>query len=786
MMTGRRVLILALALSVLAVTEPSPASSAESPTPDGREAVEFFEKAVRPVLVERCWSCHGGASKKGKVKGGLNLTSRAGVLAGGDSGPSAVEGKPEESLLVRAIRYHDEPRMPPQRRLGEVEIQDLSRWVELGLPWPSAEAGKTVDKQPAAAPSSSSPSSSSSSAAATSRTWGDRGRDHWAFRPVSDPAVPAVRNDAWPHSPIDRFVLAELERHGMSSAPRADRRTLIRRATFDLTGLPPTLQEVEAFVADDGPGAWARVVDRLLASPHHGERWGRHWLDLARYADTAGETADFPVPEAYRYRNYVIDAFNGDLPYNEFIAEQIAGDLIAGEGPPERHDARIIATGFLAVARRFGFDPQNYHHLTIEDTIDTLGKTVLGLSVACARCHDHKFDPIGAEDYYALYGILSSSRYPFPGSEESKRPRDFVPIGRGPAVKVAYAMAESDHPASARIQRRGDPGNLGAEVPRRFLAVLGGRDRPPVTRGSGRRELAAWLTDPEQNPLTARVMVNRVWQHHFGRGLVATPSDFGSRGQAPSHPELLDWLARRFVADGWSIKALHRRILLSGTYQMASTGFDESASATRDQDQTRPHDPENVWLSHFNRRRLDAESLRDAILWLGGDLEIGPGAAHPFPPVGQWNFTQHAPFQAVYETQRRSIYLMTQRIRRHPYLSLFDGADPNSSTAGRNVTTVPTQALFFFNNPLVHLEAGHLAERLLREGRDDRDRIDLAHRLAFARPATDRERDESIRYLNDARAELAGSGITGPQSIQDAWASFARTLLASNEFAYID
>ena len=623
-----------------------------------------------------------------------------------------------------------------------------------------------------------------SPSAAPDRPWADRGRNHWAFRPVTDPPAPKVRDEAWPVSPIDRFILARLEQHGLRPAPAADRRTLIRRATMDLTGLPPAPRDVEAFLADDRPEAFEQVVDRLLASPHHGERWGRHWLDLARYADTAGETADFPVPEAYRYRDYVIAAFNQDLPYNDFLTEQIAGDIVAANGPADRRAAQIIATGFLAVARRFGFDPQNYHHLTIEDTIDTLGKTVLGLSIACARCHDHKFDPIDSQDYYALYGILASSRYPFPGSEEVKRPRDFVPVGApGGPPAFAYAMAESERPANARLQRRGDPTNLGPEVPRRFLAVLGGSNHPPVARGSGRRELAAALTDPK-NPLTARVLVNRVWQHHFGRGLVATASDFGTRGLAPSHPELLDWLARRFVEDGWSIKRLHRRIMLSRTYQMASRHADQTVLHA--QEQARQADPENIWLAHYNRRRLDAEELRDAILWLGGDLVLGPGGPHPFPPVAQWNFTQHAPFQAVYETRRRSVYLMTQRIRRHPYLALFDGADPNSSTAGRNVTTVPTQALFFLNNPLVHLEARQLAGRLLQEGRDDPDRIDRLYRLAFARPATEPECAEALCYLGDARAVLASEDAADHEANRDAWASLVRTMMASNEFVHVD
>jgi hypothetical protein len=682
------------------------------------------------------------------------------VLRGGDSGPAAVPGKPEESLLVHAVRYHDEPRMPPKKRLSNPEIDTLTRWVELGLPWPTSPS---MDTSVTALPTNEQNNSSWSIQAAQ--------RAFWSFQPVVDRAPPDVHQRDWPRTPVDRFILASLEAKSLAPAASADQRTLIRRATFDLTGLPPTPDEVDAFLNDARPDAFARVVDRLLASPQYGERWARFWLDLVHYADTAGETADFPVPEAYRYRNYVIDAFNADLPYDQFLREQIAGDVLAAEGSGDRSTERIVATGFLATARRFGFDPQTYHHLTIEDTIDTLGKTVLGLTVACARCHDHKFDPISSADYYALYGIFASTRYPFPGSEETKRPRDFVPLAAN-SKELAYAMAEGT-PVNARIQRRGDPKNLGAEAPRRFLQILGGRET--VRSGSGRRELARWLTDPA-NPLTARVIVNRVWQQHFGRGIVPTPSNFGKQGQPPSHPELLDWLAARFVAQGWSIKSLHRLIMLSQTYQLASA---PSARAAE-------RDPDNVWLSHAARRRLDAESIRDAILATSGGLDRTRGGPHPFPPVSAWNFTQHNPFQAVYETDRRSIYLMTQRTRRNPYLALFDGPDPNTSTDRRNVTTVPTQALFFLNNPFVHAQSAKLADRLLRARADEAGRIDFAHRLVLGRPPSAAELAETQSFLRDARAVVAAEPLSPAQREHSAWTSFARVLFSSNEFIYVE
>ena len=497
------------------------------------------------------------------------------------------------------------------------------------------------------------------------------------------------------------------KRPGCGPAPEADRRTLLRRLTFDLTGLPPTPEEVDAFLRDDAEGAYERAVDRLLASPQYGERWGRHWLDLVRYADTSGCNSDFPMPEAYRYRNYVVESLNRDKPYNLFLEEQIAGDLLPGGSEAERRE-RIVATGYLAISRRFSSVAEEFH-LTLDDTIDNLGKAVLGLTISCARCHDHKFDPITQRDYYALYGIFQSTRYAFPGTEIFRHSEDLVPLvsverrdgelrpylermvkldreihatyapvetldtGKAkndlrekvkklqaerdeliktmPAFEKAYAVSEGE-PADARIQIKGDPAKLGPAVPRGFLTVLGGQRLPSDETGSGRRALAGWLTDPS-NPLTARVLVNRVWQHHFGHGLVRTPNDFGTRGEPPTHPELLDALALRFVDAGWSIKKLHREILLSATYRMGSV---EDAESSR-------KDPENRFLWTFNRRRLDAEEIRDAVLAVSGALDRSPGGTHPFPSEWTWRYTQHKPFVDDYPSLRRSIYLMQQRIR---------------------------------------------------------------------------------------------------------------------------
>ena len=1046
--------------------EPMPATAA---VPAGEaEGLRLFEATVRPVLLEHCVRCHGDD----KPKANFRLDSRNNLLKGGDRGPAAVLGDPAGSLIVAAIRGDGELRMPPDgaRRPGLSEhLPSIERWIALGAPWPAGRGATLAADE-----------------SGTDGGWRvtEAQRAHWAFQQVKSGSPPAVMDGGWGKSDLDRFILAKLESRGLRPVGAADRRTLIRRATFDLTGLPPTPAEVEAFVSDESDEAFGKVVDRLLASEAYGERWGRHWLDVARYADTAGETADFPVREAWRYRDKVIASFNADKSYDQFIREQVAGDILAAIAPPERHAELVTATGFVAVSRRFGYDSENYHHLTIQDTLDTLGQTVLGLSLGCARCHDHKYDPISTADYYALYGIFESTRYAFPGSEQKQKVRAMAPLlpqpqaraalssfaqklatvesaladrkitfpratvaslddadgdfelqaranggsrgvlvqpwvyagnpevtsnaqseyrnvytrplrfdipvgtvgvkfpageqphairqslrpartaathdrlwvnldfrnmtrgagswrlclshgpGDSPAVEVfvtadalsvrngatveqicplrqgvfynlqleidldartfagsvgapgdvvafsgkalatawdgtidhvlidtaghapgprpehdvdnfavsdtplpplsapapapagpspaiaaapplqgagatpstpqpdapadadglmrqlreladrgpcdvAYGVAEGT-PVDSAIQLRGEPSKPGAVVPRRNLTILGGDPLPPdVARASsGRLQLAHWLTRPE-NPLTARVMVNRIWQHHFGTGLVPTENDFGLRGRSPTHPELLDWLATKFVESGWSVKAMHRLIMLSQTYQLAGD-VDPTALAA---------DPGNELLWRFSRRRLDAESIRDAMLAVAGTLDRAPVAAagpHPFPAPPDWGFTQHNPFAAVYETNRRSVYLMVQRQKRHPYLALFDGADANASTARRPVTTVPTQALFMMNSPFVHEQASKFAARLLAEAPDVTQRIALAYRTAFGREPTAEETGKATAFLDQYRQHLAASGVGAAEHDAQAWAALARTLLVSNEFVFVD
>jgi hypothetical protein len=547
------------------------------------------------------------------------------------------------------------------------------------------------------------------------------------------------------------------------------------------------------------------------------------------------------------------------MPYDRFLREQIAGDLLPWKTEEERQQG-IIATGYLAIARRFG-SQANEFHLTLEDAIDNLGKTMLGLSVSCARCHDHKFDPIPQTDYYALYGILQSGKFAFPGTEVVPGEKDLVILatgelaekarkedaelsdlgpklfrlrpevrrleaaaenaekqateiaskGSGPevaearkaadAAKVrhqeaqaeleklnrrrrelmespvsvpkAYAVSEGT-PGNARVHVKGNPRDPGAEVPRGFLQILGGQTLPKEAKGSGRLELSRWITDP-RNPLTARVMVNRIWQAHFGRGLVATPSDFGARGAKPSHPELLDYLALTFVRNGWSMKALHRQILLSRVYQLASSG----ASLAQ-------KDPDNRLLGRFSKRRLDAESIRDAMLLASGALDRTPGAEHPFPPRRQWRYTQHQPFYAVYPTNRRSVYLMQQRIKRHPVLETFDGADPNSNTAVRGVSTTALQALFLMNDVFVHEQSRLLARRVSITWPDTSRRVNEAYRLCFSRDASSEEIELCEPFLRDAREAHAAAGVAQEQRDGEAFASLIRVLFGSNEFVYVE
>ena len=833
-----RRMILGLALMVgLAVG----GASVRAEAPDAASE-SFFELKVRPVLAGTCVKCHG----EKKASGGLRVDSREAMLAGGDDGPVVVPGDPQGSLLIQAVSHADEAlKMPPSKPLPRDAQDDLAAWVAAGAPWPkpATASGRSIE-----------------------------GQAHWAFEPLRTTAPPEDPT-GWAAQPIDRFIAAGYRAGGLHPVARADRRTLIRRAYFDLIGLPPEPGRVEAFVADERPDAFARLVDELLASPRYGERWGRYWLDLARYADTAGDNSDYPIPEAYRYRDYVIDAFNADIPYDRFLHEQLAGDILAAAGPPDDYARRVIATGFVAQAKRFGTRKLEDIHQIIEDTLNTTGQVVLGLSLRCARCHDHKFDPITARDYYALYGFFAGTKYPFAGAEEDRRPSEFAPLvapdrikdfaakhaetiarlkadfaaaeaGGGPTLKVramglataeaefllavagasekvaaaaaleaakaelaraervrdgqfrvlragikrltdggAMAMAPQAYavrdgaPIDVKLQIGGDPRTPGEVVPRGVPKVLepdGTIDLPAT--GSGRLALARWLTEGPPRDLAARVMVNRIWQHHFGKPIVPTPSDFGLRGIAPTHPELLEWLAADFLASGWSIKAMHRRIMLSETYQLASEHDSASAAV----------DTGNVLYWRFDRRPLDAEALRDSMLALGGNLKLDRPGAHPFPAENTWKYTAHYQFKALYPSEHRSVYLMVQRLHPHPYLALFNGPDTSVTTAVRDSSTVALQALYLLNNPFVHDQSLRFAGQLLLSQPDPSARLRLAYLRAFCRAPTEAEVKRAHAFLAEYDRRLAAEGVPADRRSSEAWAGLARALLASNEFLYVD
>jgi hypothetical protein len=825
-------------LLVLAAVIGHPAFGPEAGAGDVPAASEsFFELKVRPVLAGTCVKCHG----EKKVSGGLRLDSREAMLAGGEAGPAVVPGDPEASPLVRAVRHTDDTlKMPPNKPLARDAQDALAAWVSAGAPWPKLDLARPI-----------------------------QGQSHWAFEPLRQITAP-VDPTGRASRPIDRLVAAGHRSEGLHPVARADRRSLIRRAYFDLIGLPPEPDRIEAFVGDARPDAFARLVDELLASPRDGERWGRYWLDLARYADTAGDNSDYPIPQAYLYRDYVIDAFNADLPYDRFLHEQIAGDILAAAGSPGEYSRQVIATGFLAQAKRFGTLKLEDPHQIIEDSLNTTGQAVLGLSLRCARCHDHKYDPISARDYYALYGFFAGTKYPFAGSEEDRRPSEFAPLvppdrikdyeakhaetlarlkaklaaaetggeatdrvrdlafqaalaafvaeasgskknadalavakveltkatrkrdaqlkqlrseidrleKAGPMTLAPQAYAVRDGQSTdAKLQIGGDPRKLGAVVPRGVPKVLepdGIIDLPPG--GSGRLALARWLTEGPPRALTARVMVNRIWQHHFGKPIVPTPSDFGLRGTPPTHPDLLEWLASDFVASGWSIKAMHRRIMLSETYQLASEY--DSANAAIDTGNSR------YW--RFDRRPLDAESLRDSLLALGGNLKLDRPGSHPFPSPETWTFTAHHQFKALYPSEHRSVYLMVQRLHPHPYLSLFNGPDTSVTTATRDGSTVPLQALYLLNNPFVHDQARRFASRLLADEHDTAARLRAAYLRVFGREPTEGERGKASEFLMRYARSLADEGMPTDRREGESWAALTRALLASNEFLYVD
>ncbi len=621
-------------------------------------------------------------------------------------------------------------------------------------------------------------------------------RSHWAYAPPAEPPLPPVRDPAAAPTPIDRFVSARLDELGLEPAPPAARGDLLRRVSFGLTGLPPTPEETAAFLADESPGAFERVVDRLLASPAYAEHQARDWLDVARYAETTANDANAVMAQAWRYRDWVVDAFDADMPYDRFLLCQIAGDLLPPSGDADADAARTIATGFLMVGPKAlaETDKEQSRLDIVDDQIDVIGRATMGLSLACARCHDHKFDAIRTADYYALAGILRSTE-PFQNEVRNATMWHEFPVALGGGREPVVVMAPREAlPRDLRVHLRGNRFQLGAVAPRGvpgiFAAAASGPPPDPAAPfaapgTSGRLEFARWLTAPE-HPLAARVLVNRVWQRHFGRGLVATADDFGTRGAAPSHPGLLDWLARRFVEDGQSLKALHRRILASAAYRRS----------TRAPAATLEADPENRWLARHPRRRLTAEELRDAILAVAGSLERtrgGDASARALLEKAEDIGAQIKPNRLaaddpVYDRALcRTLYLPQVRNMLPDALALFDAADPNGVTATRGETTVPAQALFLMNGALVRAQALAFARSLVdMEAPGDAERVDAACRRAFGRPAEPAEIAEALAFVAGETAAADDSPAGAAERRLAAWQAWCQTLLCSGEFAFIE
>lgn len=800
-------MILVLLSLLLAADEP-----ATVPDPSA-EQLQFFEADVRPVLVEHCQKCHGAQ----KEWAGLRLDSREAMLRGGDSGPAIVPGEPDKSLLIRAIR-HDDPnlKMPEDGKLSDGQIANLVRWVEMGAPFPRSQSAALRTRNP----------------------------DHWAFQPLVKVEAPLIDRSSEAESPVDQFVLERLRAQGVEPATRADEHVLIRRLTFDLLGLPPTPDDVASFLSDDRPDAFERVVDRLLASPAYGERWGRHWLDVARYADSNGLDENIAHGNAWKYRDYVVESFNRDKPFDRFIVEQLAGDLLTAADESNRHE-QLIATGLISIGPKVlaEVNEAKMQMDIIDEQIDTVGRVFLGLTLGCARCHDHKFDPIDTADYYGLAGIFKSTKtmetytkvakwhehllpsaaatnlqasynaelaerkrgieeivakanqqvretleaeatlpenpetlYPEATKAELKKLRDeLAALEKAPPDLPAAMGVTEDRITDVAIQIRGNPLKLGDVVPRRTPPVI----RTPTTpefpaSESGRRQLADWLTDPA-HPLTSRVIVNRIWRWHFGQGLVRTTDNFGLLGETPSHAELLDWVARRFVSDGWSQKKLHRLLLGTSTYQRSSSPSPELLSS----------DPENRMLGRANIRRLEAEEIRDSLLSVSGQLDSTIGGTLLKVKNRGYLFDHTSIDLSDYSSCRRSLYLPVIRNNVFDVFQLLNFPDPAVPTGDRTTTTVAPQALLMMNSEFVMQSAESFATELLAEGGDDSSRIARLYAVAYARDPSPAELSDGVTFLGKIDERL-GQTESDPSHRQiRSWSILCHTILASNEFIYL-
>jgi hypothetical protein len=773
--------------------------------------LDLYRKQVKPLLAERCLKCHGGQ----KTKGDFDLNTREGLLKGGSDGPAVVPGKSKQSRLVKLIRHEDEPRMPAQsQKLSAAQAKLIADWIDFGAPYDAPLTGKAVAKK--------------------AMTVTDEDRQFWSFAPLMRPQPPAVRDATWVQSPVDAFILARLEAKAIKPNPTADRRTLIRRVSFDLIGLPPTPEEVERFVGDPSPIAYEKLIDRLLGSPHYGERWARHWLDLARFAESHGFEHDYDRPHAFHYRDFVIKALNQDLPYNTFVKWQIAGDEYAPDNP-----LALMATGFLAAGVHSTqitanlVEKERYEEL--DDKLRTLGTAMLGLTIGCARCHDHKYDPIPVRDYYRMLATFTTtvrSDYTIDldpaGYKKAKAKYDaeHTPLvaalksfesewavrnGGGffslwdltgdadwqrlhrrvadhrqhePRPNTTKALIASEGVPAVRLHtqgvdffdktyflKRGDVDQKDGVATQSFLQVLtrGADERrwqtPPPSgwrTSYRRRALGEWITDVDHGAgnLLARVIVNRLWQHHLGRGIVGTPSDFGFQADKPSHPELLDWLATELIRQGWSLKAIHKHILLSATYQQ---------SADCDKDKVLA-DPDNRLFWHYSRRRLEAEVIRDAMLAVSGTLDrtpFGPGTLDE-------------------KMRRRSIYFFVKRSKLVPSMVLFDAPDALQGIDRRPQTTVAPQALLLMNSAVVRGYAEAFATRVRpnEEGVSPAEAVRVAYRIALGRGPSEMEISDAVQFLREQEESYRTVGRPNPMRL--ALADFCQAMLSLNEFCYID
>ena len=704
-------------------------------------SVPDFNRDIAPLIAKRCLECHN----KRDLKGDINLTTEVGFTKGTENGRLALE------LVTKG-------EMPPkvkgqQQKLPDAEIALLKRWVNAGVAWPS---GRVLDPY-------------------ESTTDVRGGRDWWSLQPVVRPAVPRLAKH-----PVDAFIAAKLAKESIVSAVRADRRTLVRRACFDLTGLPPTPEQVEQFIRDPAPDAWSRLIDRLLASPRHGEHWARYWLDLVRFAETDGYERDKLKPNIWRYRDWVINAFNSDMPYTQFVAEQLAGDEV-----PNRTEQSVVATGMIRAGtwNDEPNDPNDYLYTRLEDMVHTSTSAFLGLTVKCARCHEHKFDPIPQNDYYRIASFFWAGHM---GQANQG----------GPTTKAlgyeAYGWTDkSSNSPPIRLLLNGERHKPGPEIAPGFLSAVNALDKPlapppPGSKTTQRRlQFARWITN-EQNPLTARVMVNRLWLQHFGQGLVRSPNNFGFKGELPTHPGLLDWLASEFMrptvdaGPAWTLKRIHKLIMTSSTYRQRSVHPHETQYSQRD------FLNRNLWK--FNRRRISSESLRDAMLAVGGRLNMRMGGPSFYPGMsaealeglsrkaGDWKSSP------ADERSRRSIYMMTKRSRLLPLMTTFDFSDTTASCGQRDVTTVAPQALALLNNQFTHAQSEALAKRLAGHAAGTVEQVKLAWQLAFGRNPSDGELGQAENHLHEQRQHFDGRNNPGHLAL----ASLCHVLLNCNEFIYVD